>query len=119
MDHENDEDCGFHPAIDLGSAQPFKEKLPAPSSVFYDSASMIILSVSFFGTIFAQPTLNWMAFFMLYAININRPPSQIKISQSRMALYMVIFLTFFLYYRMMHGYAIFVENARKKQQASS
>ncbi|KAK8890389.1 hypothetical protein M9Y10_035165 [Tritrichomonas musculus] len=119
MEPEINEDEGFHPSVDLGSAQPFKEKLPMPNSTFYDAASMIVLSISFFGTIFAQPTINWVAFFVLYAININRPPSQIKISQSMMALIMVIFLTFYLYYRMMHGYAIFVENARKKQHTSA
>lgn len=111
-------DVGFHPTVDLGSAQPYKEKLPSPSTTFYDAASMFILSITFFGTVFAQPTVNWIALFILYAINIYRPPSQIAISQSRMALIMATFLTFFLYYRMMHGYAIIVENARKKQNSA-
>lgn len=118
METEENEDVGFHPSVDLGSAQPYKEKLPAPSTAFHDAASMIILTAAFFGTIFAQPTINWIALFFLYAININRPPSQILIPQSRMALLMAVFLTFFLYYRMMHGYAIFVENARKKQSST-
>lgn len=108
-------DVGFHPSLDLGSAQPYKEKLPSPSTTFYDAASMIFLSITFFGTVFAQPTVNWITVFLLYALNIYRPPSQIAISHCRMALIMSTFLTLFLYYRMMHGYAVFIENARKKQ----
>lgn len=102
------------PGIDLGSARSFTHKLPPRKSFYTDIFSLVFVSLSFFGMVFADPTLNWISIFVLFAIHINEPRNGGRLTQNSISLLMVFVSTIFLYYKLTQGYAIIIKEARGK-----
>jgi hypothetical protein len=89
-------------AKSVEAAMQLERPLP-PEQDQLDSLSMMVLTLTGFGIMKANPVLNWTSWFVLLSFFINRANTQSLFSQSLISLVMVTVSTGIVYWRMMNG----------------
>ena len=103
-----EEEDKFEARPDLGSAQPFTERLDHRTDYLMEAIPMLLAGFSMIGMMMAQPLVLWTTLLIIFSIHINRDIGRSRTSQMVPIMFMVLSMIVFLYYRMHHGYHLII-----------
>lgn len=92
----------YETKLSLPAARPFGKVIPIPPNPT-QSLAAVVATISMFGIAVSNPVINWICFFVLLSMVINKKRERSRVSQSLIALISCIFGLAFLYNRFLYG----------------